>query len=220
MADREAHIPSVAEEVVGVVDVTTLSSRQYCVVLDPVGPEGKPQLGKKKVVKVRKTNGPSSLARMLYSVVGDVFRSRAMTCCFSPSGRALIFPAARRAARTGHPGRVRAVGGGGASAASRRGLPRRRGGETPDVQLSSCDSFHQQRSIKFHFNKRGAPVLDRSSASYADEAPGLQVRLRVNLTPASTGDQSELDSQPLFLACASMISMCSAVEFRDALVLL
>ncbi|XP_060883368.1 major vault protein [Labrus mixtus] len=51
MADREAHIPSVAEEVVGVVDVTTLSSRQYCVILDPVGSDGKPQLGQKRVVK-------------------------------------------------------------------------------------------------------------------------------------------------------------------------
>lgn len=51
LADREAHIPSVAEEVVGVVDVTTLSSRQYCVILDPVGPDGKPQLGQKRVVK-------------------------------------------------------------------------------------------------------------------------------------------------------------------------
>ncbi|KAM9346187.1 major vault protein [Symphorus nematophorus] len=51
MADREAHIPSVAEEVVGVVDVTTLSSRQYCVILDPVGADGKPQLGQKRVVK-------------------------------------------------------------------------------------------------------------------------------------------------------------------------
>lgn len=55
MADREAHIPSVAEEVVGVVDVTTLSSRQYCVILDPVGPDGKPQLGQKRVVKVRRS---------------------------------------------------------------------------------------------------------------------------------------------------------------------
>ena len=52
MSDREAHIPSVAEEVVGVVDVTTLSSRQYCVILDPVGADGKPQLGQKSVVKV------------------------------------------------------------------------------------------------------------------------------------------------------------------------
>lgn len=48
----------------------------------------------------------------------------------------------------------------------------------------------------------------------------LQVRLQINLTPASTGDQSELDIQPLSLACASMISMCSGVELRDALVLL
>ncbi|TDH03538.1 hypothetical protein EPR50_G00164470 [Perca flavescens] len=51
MADREAHIPSVSEEVVGVVEVTTLSSRQYCAILDPVGPDGKPQLGQKRVVK-------------------------------------------------------------------------------------------------------------------------------------------------------------------------
>ncbi|KAM9781399.1 major vault protein isoform 1-T1 [Syngnathus typhle] len=51
LEDREAHVPSVAEEVVGVVDVTTLSSRQYCVILDPVGPDGKPQLGQKRVVK-------------------------------------------------------------------------------------------------------------------------------------------------------------------------
>ncbi|KAK2893357.1 major vault protein isoform X2 [Channa argus] len=51
IADREAHIPSVSEEVVGVVNVTTLSSRQYCVILDPVGPDGKPQLGQKRVVK-------------------------------------------------------------------------------------------------------------------------------------------------------------------------
>ncbi|XP_045893629.1 major vault protein [Micropterus dolomieu] len=51
MADREAHIPSVSEEVVGVVEVTTLSSRQYCVILDPVGSDGKPQLGQKRVVK-------------------------------------------------------------------------------------------------------------------------------------------------------------------------
>ncbi|KAG7273081.1 hypothetical protein CRUP_024811 [Coryphaenoides rupestris] len=51
LADREAHIPAVAEEVVGVVDVTTLGSRQYCVILDPVGADGKPQLGHKRVVK-------------------------------------------------------------------------------------------------------------------------------------------------------------------------
>ncbi|KAK5913472.1 hypothetical protein CgunFtcFv8_008001 [Champsocephalus gunnari] len=38
-------------EVVGVVYVTTLSSRHYGVILDPVGHDGKPQLGQKRVVK-------------------------------------------------------------------------------------------------------------------------------------------------------------------------
>lgn len=61
LADREAHVPSVSEEVVGVVEVTTLSRRQYCVVLDPVGPDGKPQLGQKKVVKVGARAGPTRL---------------------------------------------------------------------------------------------------------------------------------------------------------------
>ncbi|KAJ8347369.1 hypothetical protein SKAU_G00287700 [Synaphobranchus kaupii] len=55
MDDREVHIPEVSEEVVGVVDVTVLNSRQYCVVLDPVGPDGKPQLGQKRVVKGEKS---------------------------------------------------------------------------------------------------------------------------------------------------------------------
>jgi hypothetical protein len=32
--------------------VTVLKSRQYCVALDPVDSDGKPQLGKKKLVKV------------------------------------------------------------------------------------------------------------------------------------------------------------------------
>ena len=39
-------------QVVGVVDITTLNNRQYCVVLDPVDKDGKPQLGQKKLVKV------------------------------------------------------------------------------------------------------------------------------------------------------------------------
>lgn len=64
LADREAHVPSVSEEVVGVVEVTTLSRRQYCVVLDPVGPDGKPQLGQKKVVKVGTRAGPARLDSM------------------------------------------------------------------------------------------------------------------------------------------------------------
>ncbi len=32
-----------------------MSSRQYCVILDPIGADGKPQLGKKKLVKGEKS---------------------------------------------------------------------------------------------------------------------------------------------------------------------
>jgi hypothetical protein len=46
LADTETHILSVYEQLVGVVDVITLTSRQYCVILDPVA-GGKPQFGKK-----------------------------------------------------------------------------------------------------------------------------------------------------------------------------
>ena len=55
MEDTEAHIPGVYEEVVGVVDITTLTSRQYCVILDPVGENMKPQLGQRKLVKGEKS---------------------------------------------------------------------------------------------------------------------------------------------------------------------
>jgi len=54
-SDSETHIPNVYEEVVGVVNVTTLNSRQYAVVCDPIGDDGKPQLGKKKLVKGEKS---------------------------------------------------------------------------------------------------------------------------------------------------------------------
>lgn len=52
MSDTETHIPHVYEEVVGVVNITTLNNRQYCVIMDPVDDDGKPQLGGKKLVKV------------------------------------------------------------------------------------------------------------------------------------------------------------------------
>jgi len=45
--EAETHIPDVYEKIVGEVKLTTLTSRQYCVVLDPVGPNGKNQLGKR-----------------------------------------------------------------------------------------------------------------------------------------------------------------------------
>ncbi len=53
MSDAETYIPDVYEEVVDVVNITTLSNRQYCVVVNPVeSATGKPQLGKRKLVKV------------------------------------------------------------------------------------------------------------------------------------------------------------------------
>lgn len=53
--DTEAHVPDVHEEVLGVVPITTLGPQNYCVILDPVGPDGKNQLGQKRVVKGEKS---------------------------------------------------------------------------------------------------------------------------------------------------------------------
>ena len=50
-SDAETHIPRVYEEVVGVVEITTLSNRQYAVILNPVDADGKPQLGRRQLVK-------------------------------------------------------------------------------------------------------------------------------------------------------------------------
>jgi len=48
----EKHIPDVFEQVVREVQLTTLDSRQYCVVLDPVDPAtGKPRLGMRELRK-------------------------------------------------------------------------------------------------------------------------------------------------------------------------
>jgi len=49
--DSETHIPSVYEEVVNIVEITTLSNRQYAVIVNPIGPDNKPQLGMKKLIK-------------------------------------------------------------------------------------------------------------------------------------------------------------------------
>lgn len=51
LKDTETHIPSVYEEVIGVVPITTLTNREYAIVVDPVGEDGKPQLGQKKLVR-------------------------------------------------------------------------------------------------------------------------------------------------------------------------
>lgn len=50
-SDAETHIPDVYEQVVGEVKITTLNNRQYCIVLDPIGANGKPQLGQKQLRK-------------------------------------------------------------------------------------------------------------------------------------------------------------------------
>jgi len=49
LADAETHIPDVYEELVGEVEITTLSSNQYCVVLDPVDSSGKQLFGQKEL---------------------------------------------------------------------------------------------------------------------------------------------------------------------------
>lgn len=51
LKDTETYIPGVYEEVIGIVQITALNNRQYCVILDPVDAKGKPQLGRKKLVK-------------------------------------------------------------------------------------------------------------------------------------------------------------------------
>jgi major vault protein len=55
LEDAETHLQDVYEEIVGEVRITTLTNRQYCVVLDPYGREGKPVYGTKQLRK-----GPAS----------------------------------------------------------------------------------------------------------------------------------------------------------------
>jgi major vault protein len=49
--DAEVYISDVYEELVGTVKLTTLTNRQYCVVLDPYDAKGKQQFGQKEVRK-------------------------------------------------------------------------------------------------------------------------------------------------------------------------
>jgi len=49
--DASTHIPDVYERVIGEVAVTTLTTRQYCVVLDPVDANGRNNLGKRELRK-------------------------------------------------------------------------------------------------------------------------------------------------------------------------
>ncbi|WP_228061793.1 colicin uptake protein [[Phormidium] sp. LEGE 05292] len=45
----EIHIPDIYEEVVGEVEITTLGDREWCIVLNPIDEDGKPQLGMQEV---------------------------------------------------------------------------------------------------------------------------------------------------------------------------
>ncbi|CAF1003423.1 unnamed protein product [Adineta steineri] len=51
----ETHILNVYEELITIIDITVLNSRQYCAILDPVSADGKNQLGKKKLIVGEKT---------------------------------------------------------------------------------------------------------------------------------------------------------------------
>ncbi len=49
MNDSETHLPDVYEQVVGVVKITTLTNRQFCLVLDPYDAEGRQRLGRREL---------------------------------------------------------------------------------------------------------------------------------------------------------------------------
>merc|ERR1712013_781298 len=53
--EMETFIPMYLRKLFGKVDITTLTNRQYCIIQNPVGPNGKPQLGAKKLVKGEKS---------------------------------------------------------------------------------------------------------------------------------------------------------------------
>lgn len=53
--ESEAFIPDVYENVKQVVEISTLTNRQYCIVLDPLGEDGKNKLGQRKRVKGEKS---------------------------------------------------------------------------------------------------------------------------------------------------------------------
>ena len=50
--DSEAFIPDVTESVIADVKITTLTNRQFCVILNPMGEDGKNLLGQRRLVKV------------------------------------------------------------------------------------------------------------------------------------------------------------------------
>uniref|UniRef100_A0A914WZP9 Major vault protein n=1 Tax=Plectus sambesii TaxID=2011161 RepID=A0A914WZP9_9BILA len=55
MKDSDTYIPEIYEEVVEEIFITTLSNRQYAVIVNPVGADGKPQLCKRKLIQGEKS---------------------------------------------------------------------------------------------------------------------------------------------------------------------
>jgi len=51
LKDAETYVPGVYEEIVGEVYATTLTNRQYCVVVDPMGADGQPRFGQRELRK-------------------------------------------------------------------------------------------------------------------------------------------------------------------------
>lgn len=49
--DTEVHLPDVYEKVIKEVPLLSLSSRQYCIIQNPVGETGKLQYGHRKLIK-------------------------------------------------------------------------------------------------------------------------------------------------------------------------
>eukprot|EP00116_Pleurobrachia_bachei_P000209 sb/3460471/ len=55
LKESEAFIPDVYENVLAPINISTLTNRQYCIILDPLGEDGKNKLGQRKLVKGEKS---------------------------------------------------------------------------------------------------------------------------------------------------------------------
>lgn len=53
LADVETHIPDVYEQVVGEVEITVLGDREWCIITNPIGTDGRPQWGMSEIRKGR-----------------------------------------------------------------------------------------------------------------------------------------------------------------------
>ena len=106
MTDTETHIPNVYEEVVGVVNITTLNNRQYCVVLDPVDASGQPSQRTLCSDRCTTIYVLTTLRAVVTGVRVVTNRSAAVRSQEVDQGREVILPDARRASRARHSGRI------------------------------------------------------------------------------------------------------------------